>query len=99
MSIPVAAIEAAAEASHNAYEDAATRHGWETQERSRVPWSDVPEANKATVREAISAAIEAAEPYIREAIAQEIEADDGFKTHPWRLGLQRAALIIRGGAE
>jgi hypothetical protein len=40
---------------HDAYEEAAQVTGWETQERSRVPWSDVPEANKATMREAVRA--------------------------------------------
>lgn len=62
--VPEAAIEAAAEASHVAYEDAAIRHGWKTQERSRVPWADVPEANKATVRDAMGAALAAALPHM-----------------------------------
>jgi hypothetical protein len=35
---------------HNAYEAAAVQEGWETQERSRKPWADVPPANKATMR-------------------------------------------------
>lgn len=50
------AVEAACEAMHDAYEDAAVRHGWATQERSRKPWSEVPEANKATMRDAVRAA-------------------------------------------
>jgi hypothetical protein len=41
---------------HDAYEDAAKKEGWETQERSRKPWADVPEANKRTMRAAVSAA-------------------------------------------
>ncbi len=38
---------------HDAYEKAAIGAGWETQERSRKPWADVPEANKETMRETI----------------------------------------------
>ena len=50
-------IEQAAEVMHDAYEDAAKAEGWETQERSRKPWSDVPEANKATMRAAVRAVV------------------------------------------
>lgn len=35
---------------HDAYEAAAVEAGWETQERSRKPWAEVPEANKETMR-------------------------------------------------
>lgn len=31
---------------HEAYEDLAPKHGWATQERSRKPWEEVPEANR-----------------------------------------------------
>jgi hypothetical protein len=48
-------IEAACEIMHDAYETAATQTGWETQNRSRKPWSEVPEANKATMRAAVTA--------------------------------------------
>lgn len=89
------AIEAAAEASHNAYEDAAQRFGWGTQERSRVPWPHVPPENQATVRVAIRAAIMAAMPAIRESIAQEIEIADG-PGNPM-LSVATAARIVRGG--
>lgn len=44
---------------HDAYEAAAAQAGWETQERSRKPWEDVPEANKVTMRAAVSAALDA----------------------------------------
>ena len=44
---------------HDAYEAAASKAGWETQERSRKPWADVPEANKVTMRAAVSAALDA----------------------------------------
>lgn len=40
---------------HNAYEAAAEREGWQTQERSRKPWAEVPDANKATMRIAVAA--------------------------------------------
>ena len=43
------------EVMHDAYEAAAAQSGWETQRRSRVPWADVPEANKATMRAAVTA--------------------------------------------
>lgn len=48
-------IEKACEVMHDAYEQAAVDAGWETQARSRVPWADVPEANKATMRVAVNA--------------------------------------------
>jgi hypothetical protein len=48
-------LEQACEIMHIAYEKAATDAGWETQEASRVPWADVPEANKATMRAAVQA--------------------------------------------
>ncbi len=38
---------------HDRYEKAAAGAGWETNPASRKPWADVPEANKATMREAI----------------------------------------------
>lgn len=48
-------IERLCEVMHDAYEEAAAKVGWETQARSRVPWSNVPEANKATMRVAVRA--------------------------------------------
>jgi hypothetical protein len=48
-------IEAACEVMHDAYEAAAVAAGWETQQRSRKPWAEVPEANKATMRAAVTA--------------------------------------------
>jgi hypothetical protein len=47
-------IEAACEVMHAAYETAARSTGWETQEKSRKPWSEVPATNKATMRIAVS---------------------------------------------
>lgn len=47
-------VEEACEVMHDAYE-AATNEGWETQQASRKPWADVPEANKATMRAAVTA--------------------------------------------
>jgi hypothetical protein len=40
---------------HDAYELAAMQAGWETNKLSRVPWSQVPEANKVTMRKAVIA--------------------------------------------
>jgi hypothetical protein len=48
-------IETLCEVMHDAYEAAAVEAGWETQARSRVPWAEVPEANKATMRAAVMA--------------------------------------------
>jgi hypothetical protein len=50
-------IEAWCEVMHDAYEKAAVEAGWETQERSRVPWADVPEENKQTMRAAVRALV------------------------------------------
>lgn len=43
---------------HDAYEQAAVEAGWETQSRSRKPWSGVFEATKATMRVAVMAMVE-----------------------------------------
>lgn len=48
-------LEKACEIMHDAYELAAVDSGWETQEASRKPWADVPEANKETMRAAVRA--------------------------------------------
>ena len=50
-------LEELCEISHDEYERQAEIHGWKTQEASRVPWSDVPEANKETVRASLMAVI------------------------------------------
>lgn len=52
------AVERACEVMHGAYESAAAEQGWETQAVSRKPWADVPEANKATMRAAVTALID-----------------------------------------
>ena len=44
-----ALVEQVCEIMHNTYENAAAEAGWSTQEASRKPWSEVPEANKATM--------------------------------------------------
>lgn len=51
-------VERACEVMHDAYEEAAVKAGWETQERSRKPWADVPEANKETMRAAVAALLD-----------------------------------------
>jgi hypothetical protein len=43
---------------HNAYETAAVKLGWETQEASRKTWDEVPEKNKETMRVAVGALID-----------------------------------------
>lgn len=49
------AVEVYCELMHDAYEQAAVGEGWDTNPASRVPWSDVPDANKATMRAAVRA--------------------------------------------
>jgi hypothetical protein len=51
-------VEQACIIMHDAYERAATETGWETQARSRVPWSQVPEANQQTMRIAVRALLD-----------------------------------------
>ena len=51
-------VEEACQVMHDAYEEAAVSAGWETQSRSRKPWAEVPEANKATMRAAVSALLD-----------------------------------------
>lgn len=60
-----ALVEQACVVLHDAYERAAVEAGWETNPASRTTWSGVPEANKATMRAAISALLEwsASQPF------------------------------------
>lgn len=51
-------VDQACEVMHDAYEKAAVGAGWETNPESRKPWTDVPEANKATMRAAVRALLE-----------------------------------------
>jgi hypothetical protein len=51
-------VERCCEVMHDAYERAAVGAGWETQQASRKPWADVPEANKATMRAAVVALLD-----------------------------------------
>lgn len=55
-------IEEACEVMHDAYEEAAKTTGWETNTKSRKPWKDVPETNKATMRAAVNAVLEWYDP-------------------------------------
>lgn len=51
-----ALVEESCEILHDAYERAAVVHGWETNPAARhKPWADVPESNKATMRDAVRA--------------------------------------------
>ncbi len=54
----MANVEHLCEVMHDAYEKAAVGAGWETQKASRKPWSDVPEANKETMRAAVKALLD-----------------------------------------
>lgn len=40
---------------HNAYEEAAIANGWATQESTRVPWNELPQANRDTMRASVRA--------------------------------------------
>lgn len=53
-----ATIEGFCEVMHDAYEKAAAKAGWETNSESRVPWADVPDANKVTMRASVRALID-----------------------------------------
>jgi hypothetical protein len=48
-------LESACEFLHDRYEEAAKTHSWQTNDKSAVPWADVPDANKATMRDAVAA--------------------------------------------
>jgi hypothetical protein len=43
---------------HNAYETAAKKIGWETQEKSRVKWEELPVENQETMRVSVGALID-----------------------------------------
>jgi hypothetical protein len=82
-------IERLCEAQHDAYEAAAVEAGWQTQEQSRKPWAEVPEANKQTMRASMRAVlrvlalaehgdIQQVREQISEAIARQRLADRGI---------------------
>lgn len=52
-------LEELCELMHETYEAAALKHGWTTNPRSRLTWSQVPPENKATMRDAVAAVEEA----------------------------------------
>ncbi len=62
-------VERVACAMHDAYEEAAKRAGWETQERCRVTYDDLPESNKVTMLATARAAL----AVVREHDAGEVE--------------------------
>lgn len=51
-------VDAIAKAFHDAYELLAPVHGYKTREASAVPWEDVPEDNRALMRDTVAALIE-----------------------------------------
>lgn len=77
-------IEKLCELMHSAYEEAATKAGWQTQARSRVPWADVPEANKITMR----AAVTAIEPLIHaDALREAAAYYDKYGPFEWKYSI------------
>jgi hypothetical protein len=54
----VVVLDSACELLHEEYEKAAAAYGWETNGTSRVPWREVPAANKATMRTAVAALLD-----------------------------------------
>ena len=65
------ALDRAAKAAHDAYEQAATVSGWDTQEVSRVPWSDVPPSNRAATCAGVAAALQVMADDLRELCARQ----------------------------
>jgi hypothetical protein len=59
-------VERYCEVMHDAYENAAVGAGWETNPASRKAWAGVPEANKATMRVAVRALLDALAPRVAE---------------------------------
>lgn len=99
-------VEALCVLFHNTYEDAALDHGWETQEGSRRPWDDVPEANKETMRTTIASLLAAGyslpDP-TRDAALRAEAWDEGVELCSRREGVQLASrnenpYRIAGGA-
>lgn len=90
------AVEVACRVMHDSYEAAAAKVGWETQERSRKPWEDVPEANRATMRAAVGALLDHLDTDREQDSRQEWELDDrivdAVATLRVRTGLQEATI-------
>jgi hypothetical protein len=66
-------LEQVARAMHESYEVAAKRVGWATQESCRVPFDDLPEANKLVMYASARAAIDA----LKDPTPEMIEAGAG----------------------
>lgn len=77
-------VEVACEVMHDAYEAAAVGAGWETQQASRKPWIDVPEANKATMRAAVAALFDHLA-----AVPQPVTQPEGTTATEWGVRSQR----------
>ena len=63
---------------HDAYESAAIKNGWQTQQRSRKPWPDVPDENKKTMRDAITVLMKKA---LANTHGMVVSVDDVMKAH------------------
>lgn len=74
---------------HDAYEAAAAQQGWKTQEASRKPWSEVPEANKATMRHTMALLIPEVERYLLEQVLDEVERERRWQNDQY----QRATML------
>lgn len=51
-------VEVIARRFHEVYEELAPQHGWDTQERSKVPWETVPHENQGLMRSVVRTLIE-----------------------------------------
>jgi len=63
---------------HDAYESAAIKNGWQTQQRSRKPWPDVPDENKKTMRDAITVLMKKA---LANTHGRVVSVEDVMKAH------------------
>lgn len=77
-------VDALAAAMHVAYETEAVRAGWETQERSRVPYATLPEANKQAMRAGVLAMLDLLH---RDGWRKTTPASDQTHAHPTEPGM------------
>jgi len=84
------AVERRARAMHDAYEAAAMLQGWETQKICRVPFDELPEANKrtmyATARATLRADDEAGYALVKKEATAVMVETGRFATVPHRVG-------------
>lgn len=85
MALSDSQIEYWCEVMHTAYENEAVKQGWKTNPRSAVPWSDVPESNKETMRASVG--------FVVNRVAEEAKKDTQKKT----LSTMMALVKLLGG--